>query len=428
MPFRPRLLVLAAFAAALAFGACLSDDEARLGTGPAGTPGSRFNDPDVVVNLVASAFEWEVIPGEKVQVWGYNKSYPGPTITATKGDKVRVTLKNELPEATTIHWHGFDVPWDQDGVDGLSQPAIKPGESWTYEFIARESGTHMYHSHTNSMEQVQKGLFGALIVKPRRDAEHYDHEFVFGLHEIEGWFTINGHSFPATMEKDFMRIKTGDKALIRMYNAGQVNHPMHLHGHQFEVVAVDGNKVQSPFRQNTYDLAPGMVVDVVIQGDNPGTWMFHCHTLPHTTNRGVYPGGMVLMLDYTDHTSYFDEQVASGGDTGGHDMHTPTPQATATPPAQTAVPAQQVRVIATEYSFSPSTITVKVNEPVQITLQNSGAIVHNIAITNPRFKVEANAGQTRSGTVTFTQPGTYEFICDIPGHANLGMRGTITVQ
>lgn len=413
-----------------------------LGTGPAGTPNSRFNDPDVVYELTASEFEWEVAPGEMITVWGYNGTYPGPTVTAKKGDKIRVTLHNELPEGTTIHWHGFDVPWDQDGVDGLSQPAVGPGESWTYEFVALESGTHMYHSHTNSSEQVQMGLFGGLVIQPARDTGEYDHEYLFGLHEINGWYTINGKSFPSTMENDMMEGESGDRILIRMYNVGQVNHPMHLHGHQFEVVAIDGNDLDFPMYQNTYDIAPGMVVDVAITLNNPGTWMFHCHTLPHTTNRGVYPGGMVLMLDYTDHTSYYDEQLATGGDTGGHTMPTPTDaDETATPaPTGTVEPnddgdeempeaSDTLRIVAMDFRFEETMVHVKAGQPVEVTFQNAGAAFHNVAFPGgDDFVIEARAGQSETRTLTFDEPGTYEFICSIPGHANLGMRGVLMVD
>ncbi len=421
-----RFPFLAVVALTLAMAACVSDSEIVLRDGPPGVAGSRFSDPDVVVELTASVFDWEVIPGETVTVWGYNQQYPGPTINATRGDKVRVTVHNELPEATTIHWHGFDVPWDQDGVDGLAQPAIQPGETWVYEFVATDAGTHMYHSHTNSMEQVQRGLIGALIIHPKRDARGYDHEYVFALHEIEGWFTINGKSFPATMANDMMLVKTGDKILIRMFNAGQVNHPMHLHGHQFRIVAIDGNDIDFKLVQNTYDIAPGMVVDVEIIADNPGTWMFHCHTLPHTTNRGVYPGGMVLMMDYTDHTSYFDEQVASGGDTGGHD-----PDTTPIPAGEVVKVSGSVEIVATDFAFDLPQFRVDAGQPLEITLRNAGVAIHNLTFKDApysSFKVELNAGQRDTASITFTEPGEYDFYCDIPGHENLGMSGTVYVE
>ncbi|MCH8841193.1 MAG: multicopper oxidase domain-containing protein, partial [Planctomycetes bacterium] len=110
--------------------------QVALGDGPAGVAGSRFTDPDLEVNLTADVVQWEVLDGEFVEVWVYNGQYPGPEIRVKEGDKVRVNLTNNLPEATTIHWHGLEVPNDQDGVPGITQPDIPTGGSWTYEFVA----------------------------------------------------------------------------------------------------------------------------------------------------------------------------------------------------------------------------------------------------------------------------------------------------
>ena len=285
--------------------------QVTLGDGPAGIAGSRFTDPDVEINLTAEVVSWEVLGGEFVEIWGYNGQYPGPEIRVTEGDKVRVNLTNNLPEATTIHWHGLEVPNDQDGVPGITQPDIEPGASWTYEFVAPKPGTAMYHTHSNTLLPLSKGLFGAFIVEPRGGLPQYDREYVLLLHETAGFYTINGHSFPKTLEDSLLKIKTGERILIRMINAGQAHHPMHLHGHQFKVVQLDGNPLLNPIVVNTQDIAPGQTVDVEVIGTNPGTWVFHCHVISHVTNRGVYPGGMLIALDYEDHTSYFDEQAAA---------------------------------------------------------------------------------------------------------------------
>lgn len=285
--------------------------QVKLGDGPAGIAGSRFTDPDVEINLTAGAFQWEILDGESVELWGYNQQYPGPLIRATEGDKVRVNLTNNLPEATTIHWHGMEVPNDQDGVPGITQADIQPGDSWTYEFIAPKPGTTMYHTHSNTMVQLSRGMFGAFVVGPRGGLPEYDREYTLLLHETAGLFTINGHSFPKTLEDDLLKIKSGERILIRMINVGQLHHPMHLHGHQFKAVQQDGNPLTNPLLVNTQDIAPGQTVDVEVSGTNPGTWVFHCHVIGHVTNRGVYPGGMLIALDYEDHTSYMEEQAAA---------------------------------------------------------------------------------------------------------------------
>ena len=164
---------------------------------------------------------------------------------------VRINLTNNLPEATTIHWHGLEIPNDQDGVPGITQPDIAPGESWTYEFLAPKPGTSMYHTHSNTLKQITKGLFGAMIIEPREGLPQYDRQYTLLLHETNGFYTINGHSFPKTLEDSLLKIKTGERVLIRMINVGQQHHPMHLHGHQFKVVQMDGNPVPNPLTVNT---------------------------------------------------------------------------------------------------------------------------------------------------------------------------------
>ena len=242
-----------------------------LGDGPSGVAGSRFSDPDVEVNLTADVVQWEVLDGEFVEVWVYNGQYPGHEIRVREGDKVRINLTNNLPEATTIHWHGLEVPNDQDGVPGITQPDIPAGGSWTYEFVAPKAGTAMYHTHSNTLKQLTKGLFGAFIVEPRGGLPQYDREYTILLHETNGFYTINGHSFPKTLEDSLLKIKTGERILIRMINAGQQHHPMHLHGHQFKVVQLDSNPLESPLTVNTQDIAPEQTVDVEVVGTNPGT-------------------------------------------------------------------------------------------------------------------------------------------------------------
>lgn len=273
-----------------------------------GEPGFVFNEPDVVVDLTAEVVQWEVVAGEEpVEAWVYNGQYPGPEIRVTEGQRVRVNLTNNLPEDTTIHWHGLDVPNDQDGVPGITQPTIMPGETYTYEFTPERVGTTVYHTHAHTVGQLAKGLFGFFIVEPK-DGLDYDREYSLALHELSGFYTINGHSFPSTLEDSMLKIKEGEKVLVRFANMGSVHHPMHLHGHEFMVTNLDGNPMPEGWRQNTVDIPPGQTVDVVIEGSNPGTWTFHCHVVPHVTNRGVYPGGMLTLLDYEDHTSYFEEQ------------------------------------------------------------------------------------------------------------------------
>jgi manganese oxidase len=233
-----------------------------------------------VFRLTVDEVEWEVEPGKIVSARGYNGAVPGPILRATEGETVRIIVTNNLTESTTIHWHGLFVPNNMDGVPFINQEPIKPGGTFTYEFRLRNSGTHMYHSHHNSMDQVNRGLLGAFIVDPANPSTYpaHDREYIMVLNDLSLGFTINGKSFPAT---DAITAKLGERVLIRYMNEGVMNHPMHLHGMPQQVIARDGWPVNPPYMCDTVDVAPGNRYDVIVEVTEPGTWAFHCHVLSH---------------------------------------------------------------------------------------------------------------------------------------------------
>ncbi len=393
--------------------------------------GDDAGDAGVVeYDLTAEVVDWTVVDGEVVEVWGYNGQYPGPPIEAEVGDTVRVHLTNNLPEGTTIHWHGLEVPNEQDGVPGITQLMVEPGQRYTYEFEVDRPGTTMYHTHANTVKQLGRGLVGPFVVREKaaKRTPKYDGEYTLVLHEIDGLFTINGHAFPETLahEDSLISMEEGDRVLVRFVNAGQQHHPMHLHGHQFRVVELDSNRLDNPYWVNTIDVAPGQTVAVEVHGTNPGTWTFHCHILPHVTNRGVYPGGMLTVVDYADHTSMFEgadppqlpQDVAGATAT--------TEPATAAPEASGAV----IDVVGAEFSFSPDELTVEPGEEVTIRLENIGAVEHNLEISEWGVLVEAAAGQTADVTLTVPEDaaGRLEFFCNIAGHREAGMVGELSVE
>ncbi|MEK7636268.1 MAG: multicopper oxidase domain-containing protein [Patescibacteria group bacterium] len=272
--------------------------------------------------LDAQEFRWEYAEGKWVHVWGYNGQIPGPEIRVNEGEKVRVIVKNSLPSGngTSVHWHGVDVEWEADGVPGVTQLAILPGEEYVYEFTAKPAGTKMYHTHGSThmtaAQQLDMGLSGAFIIEPKKPAYSYEREYTFVLDEwdINGGinsavthvhgageqgvipnfntFTINGRTFPFT---DILPVKKGEKVLIRMINAGTAEfHPMHLHGHQFSVVARDGNAIRPENREtrNTLTVLPGETADIIFSAENPGVWLFHCHHIHHAS------AGMVSVFAY----------------------------------------------------------------------------------------------------------------------------------
>ena len=255
---------------------------------------ARVEDGVKVFELTCKVIQWEVTPGQFEEAWAYNEQAPGPEIRVTEGDTMRIVVKNELPESTAVHPHGVMVPNNMDGVPFLTQPPIKPGETFTYEFKARNAGSHMYHSHHNATKQVGKGLLGALIIDPidRAKDPEYDREYTLITNEQLGGFTLNGKGFPATQP---LTAKLGQKVRIRYMNEGAMIHPMHLHGLPQLVFAKDGWNLPQPYLCDTVNVAPGERFDVIVDCTEPGAWAFHCHILSHAeSEHGMF--GMVTAL------------------------------------------------------------------------------------------------------------------------------------
>ena len=240
--------------------------------------------------LTASVIEWETEPGTIVEAYAYNGMVPGPQLRAEVGDRIRIILHNELPEPTTIHSHGLLVPPEMDGVPVISQPAVMPGETFTYEYTLRNAGSHMYHSHFMAETQVPMGLLGAFVVTdPAADDPEVDQDIAMVLNDGPLGFTINGKGFPAT---EPIVAKQGDLIRIRYMNEGLQIHPMHLHGIPQMVVAKDGWTLPQPHFEDTVLVAPGERVDVLVDASEIGTWAFHCHVLTHAES----PDGMFGMV------------------------------------------------------------------------------------------------------------------------------------
>jgi FtsP/CotA-like multicopper oxidase with cupredoxin domain len=249
-----------------------------------------------VYELEASKISWEVEPGKQVPAWAYNGQVPGPQIRVREGDRVRVKLTNRLDESTAMHFHGLELPNDMDGVPFITQPPIKPGASFTYEFTVPlgNHGSHMYHSHHNAATQVGLGLLGAFIVEPKQPAaiERADVDHVMVLNDGIHGYTLNGKGFPAT---EPIVAKLGQRVRVRFMNEGMMIHPMHLHGMHMTVIAKDGWMQPAPWKCDTLNIAPGERWDVIVNCNNPGTWAFHCHILPHAESaHGMF--GMVTAL------------------------------------------------------------------------------------------------------------------------------------
>jgi FtsP/CotA-like multicopper oxidase with cupredoxin domain len=318
---------------------------------PAGTP--TFNTPVVttdvgdlhyemdgdvkVFRLTAHVMKQQIAPQKTIDVWGFNGSAPGPTIQVTQGDKVRVIFKNELPESSSIHWHGFEDQIGFDGMPGISQAPVKPGESFTYNFVIKQEGTFFYHSHMAMQEMA--GMLGAFIMHPKVPYRpHCDKDFVISLQAY--WVLPNGTT-PNTMNMEFnwlllngkagpmatpLIVRQGDRVRIRFVNLSMNHHPMHLHGHTFYVTGTEGGRIPETawWPGNTVLVGVAQARDVEFIADNPGDWMLHCH-LPHhmmnsmanqagpMTRMAGFPGGQGLRGDDSHgHMMQPGEQMSMG--------------------------------------------------------------------------------------------------------------------
>jgi len=251
-------------------------------------------------HLVAEPVQRELAPGMTANLWGYNGQSPGPTIECVEGDRVRIFVTNKLPEHTTVHWHGILLPNGMDGVGGLTQPQIKPGQTFVYEFEMKKSGTFMYHPHADEMTQMAMGMMGFLVVHPKNAAfQRVDRDYVFLLNaydidpgsatpqvntmlEFNLW-CWNSRVFPAISP---LVARLGDRVRIRVGNLTMTNHPIHLHGHDFEVTCTDGGWVPKSARwpEVTADVAVGQMRAIEFVADAPGDWAIHCHKSHHTMN------------------------------------------------------------------------------------------------------------------------------------------------
>jgi manganese oxidase len=246
-----------------------------------------------VFNLVAEPVKQMIIPGRTFDLWGFNGSAPGPTIQANDGDRIRIVFENRLPEPTGIHWHGLELPIEMDGVPGIGQKPVMPGEKFVYEFPLHQNGTFFYHSHMAMQEMV--GMLGGFIIHPKSAySPRVDKDYLIALQEYAvlpnstipnsmsmefNWLTFNGKAGPASTP---LVIRHGERVRIRIVNLGMDHHPIHLHGFTFWETGREGARQSEAIwpRGNTTLVGVAQARDIEFIADRMGDWMFHCH-LPH---------------------------------------------------------------------------------------------------------------------------------------------------
>ncbi|MBN9688629.1 MAG: copper oxidase [Verrucomicrobia bacterium] len=267
-----------------------------------------------VFHLIAEPVVHEFAPGLISNCWGYSGRVHGPTFEAVEGDRVRIYVTNRLPAPTTVHWHGLLLPSGMDGVGGVSQKAIQPGETFKYEFTLRQHGTYMYHSHHDEMTQMQLGMMGMFIIHPKSPAQPLpDRDYAMMLSEwkIEvgarrpdpnemtdfNVFTMNGRSFPGTAP---MLAKLGERVRIRVGNLSTMSHhAIHLHGYNFKVVATDGGDIPEAgqWPETTVFMPTGATRTVEFVADAPGDWVIHCHMLHHVMTQMGHKFGNLIGIN-----------------------------------------------------------------------------------------------------------------------------------
>ncbi|HWO76933.1 MAG TPA: multicopper oxidase family protein [Bacillus sp. (in: firmicutes)] len=333
-----------------------NDEQMTSEAGDSDTPVSSL--ATTVASEVITDKEFTIVAQERIHslnneetatVWTFNGSVPGPEIRVTEGEKVKVNLRNELPDPVTIHWHGLPVPNNMDGIPGVTMNAVQPRETFTYEFTASVPGTYWYHSHQDGVNQVDKGLYGSFIIEPKEgldvdrdytlvldewmgqsesmdmendsdhnmdtmnenddsssDMEGMDHSSIGNMEgmDMEGSesdmghdmsmyniFTINGKSGDSI---EPLQVKEGEKVRIRLVNAGYMSHNIHIHGQGIQVVSTDGQPITNAetFKDQVIPVAPGERFDIEFIADNPGNWWIECHGKMEGTD------GMKVQLQY----------------------------------------------------------------------------------------------------------------------------------
>jgi FtsP/CotA-like multicopper oxidase with cupredoxin domain/plastocyanin len=405
-------------------------------------------------HLEAKPAKWEITPGIVTDSWTYNGQVPGPELRVREGDLVRVIVTNHLPVPTTIHWHGVELNYKMDGVPGVSQDAIKPGERFTYEFIAYPAGTRMYHSHQDTTSQLELGLYGALIIEPRNGPRYdvdrtiilreraldFTPEVALGQRELRGADAGNGRGGALQYDLFLMdgkagsaippvRVKSNQRVLLRLINLGHLVHAIHLHGHTFTIVATDGNPVPpgGRLRKDTVTIGPGERYDVEVEATNPGVWMLHCHMPNHGEN------GMMTLMEYEgfaavgQHVHIQPRPVRAGaattppGTTGVGGAPSAAPGAAVS--GRSAGTGRTVTIPMVDNRFLADGLEVPVG--TRVVWENRGQNIHTSTSLDGLWD---SPGVQRKGTFAFifTKPGEYRFLCR--EHLLQGMTGTITVR
>jgi len=250
----------------------------------------------------------ELLPGIWIDAYGYNDLFPGPVVEINQGDRVRIVVRNELPEETTLHPHGMELPVSMDGIPGVTQDLIKPGETFVYEFDVHQEGSYFFHPHVAMQEAF--GMVVPFIIHPKVAHDPVvDRDFVLVTQQFFirpnasipdtlsmdwNFLTINGRCGPYTTP---LVCKLGERVRIRFINFSTLHqHPMHLHGHTFWITGTEGGRIPESAWIPSNNVVVGVAQsrDVEFIANNPGDWVLHCHMFHHMMNHMVSQVGPII--------------------------------------------------------------------------------------------------------------------------------------
>lgn len=259
---------------------------------------------------------WELCPGRSVSALTYNNRTPGPDIRVQEGDRVQVTVQNQMKISTSLYFHGMILPQSVNGLPRKGGGLVGPGESYTFEFIASNPGTYWYHPQVTHAEQLSRGLCGVMVVEPRSVPKTWERDYVLVLGQ---WtvgdkrvdatgkpisaktyplFLANGKSAPAIPP---LEVRRGERIRLRVVNAAQQSCPLMMTGHRFEVVAANGSESTEPHTvRDTVTIQPGERMDLEFTADNPGVWSLSSMVPSQSSDNGVFPGGLAIVVRYPE--------------------------------------------------------------------------------------------------------------------------------
>lgn len=428
--------------------------------------------PVKTFNLTAEETEWNISEDKQINAWTYNGTVPGKPLRVTEGDFIRINLKNELDVPVTIHWHGMLLPNEMDGVPGLTQNAVQPGKSFTYEFIANDAGTYWYHSHQHSSKQVDKGLYGSLVIEEKQKEYEKDQSFILDewavnqekrditnmggmmkgamsgngeadTEQMYDTFTVNGRAGDAV---EPLVMKEGETARLRFVNAGYQQHLLVFPGKTMKVIEIDGEKVKNPNgTSNVLEIAPGERIDVAYtrQSSEPAVIR---------ENRGENADDMVIPVVSSEgaesvknnqSTSSSNSDIATGTSFGSEEVifkEVPEPDVTYNMELNMGMDMGEGVAFQINEQVFPNTppINVKEGDIVKVKITNSGNMNHPMHLHGHRFQVASKNGKkydaplvkdlihVKTGeeyTIYFKadNKGEWLFHCHDNNHANRGM-------